>query len=157
GEGFCAFSDIALIVAQLKKDGAIQDTDRIAYIDLDAHQGNGVCHEFLNERVVFIFDMYNRDIYPRGDFEARERIDCSVPLPFNCTGSEYLGNVRGKLPGFLDSISKSGKTKLAIYNAGTDVFAGDKLGGMCLSAEDVLERDLFVMRKLKERRIPAVM
>lgn len=157
GEGFCVFSDAALIVRQLRAERMIQETDRIAYIDLDAHQGNGVCHQFRGDRQVFIFDMYNKDIYPTADYEARERIDCNVPLTFNCLGAEYLRLLRGKLPGFLDSISKSAKVKLAIYNAGTDVFAGDKLGGLNLSAEDVLTRDLFVMDELKERRIPAVM
>src|SRR5262249_32905400 len=106
---------------------------------------------------MFIFDAFNKDIYPAADYEARERIDYNIPLAFNTTGAEYLRAVREKLPGFLDSVSKSGKVKLAIYNAGTDVFAGDKLGGLCLSAENVLERDLYVMRELEQRRIPAVM
>jgi histone deacetylase 11 len=157
GEGFCVFSDAALIVGQLKQEGLILGQDRVAYIDLDAHQGNGVSHQFLNERGVFIFDMYNRDIYPKNDYEARDRIDCNLPLPFNCTGAEYRRTLTRHLPGFLDSISKSGSVKLAIYNAGTDVFTEDKLGGMCLSAEDVLARDLFVITELRKRRIPVVM
>ena len=157
GEGFCVFSDAALLVRQLRVEGKIQETDRIAYIDLDAHQGNGVCHQFRGDREVFLFDMYNKDIYPKADYEARERIDCNVPLAFNCLGGEYLRLLRDKLPGFLDSISKSATVRLAIYNAGTDVFAGDKLGGMCLSADDILERDLFVIRELRKRQIPVVM
>jgi histone deacetylase 11 len=157
GEGFCVFSDAALMVRQLRAEGKFQVTDRIAYIDLDAHQGNGVCHQFCGDREVFIFDMYNKDTYPSEDCEARERIDCKVPLGVNCSGAEYLRLLRDKLPGFLDSISKSATVKLGIYNAGTDVFAGDKLGGLRLSAEDILARDLFVMRELEERRIPVVM
>jgi len=47
--------------------------------------------------------------------------------------------------------------KLAIYNAGTDVFAGDKLGGLRLSADDVLDRDLFVIHEFQKRQIPFVM
>ena len=156
GEGFCVFSDAALIVRQLLAEGLMQKTERVAYIDLDAHQGNGVCHQFRSETNIFIFDMYNRDIYPRDDFEARERIDCNLPVSFNCIGSEYLRLLKSSLPPFLDSLSKSGTIKLGIYNAGTDVFAGDKLGGLCLSEGDVLARDLFVMRELWERRIPAV-
>jgi histone deacetylase 11 len=45
---------------------------------------------------------------------------------------------------------------LAIYNAGTDVFAGDKLGGLCLSAEDVLARDLFVIQEFRRHKLPFV-
>ena len=157
GEGFCAFSDIALIVAELRRDALIQDGDHVAYIDLDAHQGNGVCHEFRNDSGVFIFDMYNKDTYPNEDYQARERIDCNVPLSFNYSGSAYLRLLREKLPGFLDSISKSNKARLAIYNAGTDVFIEDRLGGLALSEKDVLNRDLFVLESLAERHIPAVM
>jgi histone deacetylase 11 len=157
GEGFCVFSDAALIVRQLRADGLMQKSEKIAYIDLDAHQGNGVCHQFRDDADIFIFDMYNRDIYPREDYQARQRIDCNVPLSFNCIGAEYLRLLRDRLPPFLDSVSKSGTVKLAIYNAGTDVFAGDKLGGLCLSEDDVLARDLFVIRELWERRIPTVM
>jgi histone deacetylase 11 len=157
GEGFCVFSDAALIVRQVRAEGLMQKSEKVAYIDLDAHQGNGVCHQFRDDSDVFIFDMYNRDIYPREDFEARHRIDCNVPLSFNSTGSEYLRLLRSRLSPFLDSVSKSGTVKLAIYNAGTDVFSGDKLGGLCLSEEDVLTRDLFVIRELWERRVPTVM
>ncbi len=86
GEGFCIFSDIALIVRQLRNERMLGPGDRIVYIDLDAHQGNGVCHEFSADDRVQIFDMYNRDIYPRGDSEARQRIDCNLPLSFNTLG-----------------------------------------------------------------------
>jgi histone deacetylase 11 len=46
---------------------------------------------------------------------------------------------------------------LAFYNAGTDVFEHDPLGGLCISAATILERDLFVMNELKKRKIPTVM
>jgi len=107
-------------------------------------------------RVIFHLDMNAFDIYPRHDFQARERIDCNVPLPFNCGGNEYLATLRRSLPPFLDALARP-KPRLAIYNAGTDVFVGDKLGGLCLSAEDVLDRDLFVIRQLRQRKIPFVM
>jgi histone deacetylase 11 len=156
GEGFCVFSDIALIVRQLRRENLLQAKDPLIYVDLDAHQGNGVCHQFMDDSRVFIFDMYNRDNYPKADFEARNRIDCNVPLSFNCTGSEYLGALRRSLPPFLDSLSSTGP-RLAIYNAGTDVFAGDKLGGLCLSTDDVLDRDLFVIQEFRRHKLPFVM
>jgi histone deacetylase 11 len=156
GEGFCVFSDIGLIVQQLRNEKLLQPDDSVVYVDLDAHQGNGVCHQFLSDERVFIFDMYNREIYPRKDFTARDRINCNVPLQHVCPGYEYLETLRQKLPPFLDSSVKT-KPRLAIYNAGTDVFASDQLGGLCLSVEDVLERDLFVIQQFRQRQIPFVM
>ena len=157
GEGFCIFSDIALIVRQLRAEGLIRSPQRIAYIDLDAHQGNGVCHQFMEDREVFIFDMYNASIYPAYDRKARDRIDCDLPLPSGCVGNEYLRLLKTQLPPFLDSVASSGRVALGIYNAGTDVFQEDKLGGMALTANDVLDRDLFVIGQFQARKIPVVM
>lgn len=155
GEGFCLFSDVAMIVHRLRAEQRLLPTDPVAYIDLDAHQGNGVCHQFRDDPLVRIFDMYNRDIYPRNDFEARKRIDCNIPLGFNCTGAEYLRLLRGRLPQFLDGWSE--RPRLCIYNAGTDPYVHDQLGGLCLSGDDILERDLFVFEEVAARKIPVVM
>jgi histone deacetylase 11 len=155
GEGFCLFSDAAMIVRQLRVEKQLLPKDTIAYVDLDAHQGNGVCHQFRDDPLVRIFDMYNRDIYPREDFEARDRIDCNVPLEFNCTGAEYLRLLRNRLPQFLDGWKE--KPLLCIYNAGTDPYLHDRLGGLGLSDRDILERDLFVFEELAARNIPVVM
>ena len=156
GEGFCVFSDIALIVYQLQQDNLLKPEDTIAYVDLDAHQGNGVCHQFLSDKQVHIFDMYNQSIYPKADLQARGRINANFPLPYGCTGEDYLGILRRNLPTFLDSLARP-KPRLAIYNAGTDVFADDQLGGLSLSADDILHRDLFVINEFRQRQIPYVM
>ena len=157
GEGFCLFSDIAIAVRSLRQAGQLHDSSRIAYIDLDAHQGNGVCHQFVDDASVFIFDAYNREIYPGYDEIAQDRIDCKVALRSNTSGGEYLARLKEKLPGFLDGISRSSPIELAIYNAGTDVIADDPLGGLALAAEDVLERDLYVIDLLRRRGIPVAM
>lgn len=156
GEGFCIFSDIALIVHQLRRENLLRMNDTVAYVDLDAHQGNGVCHQFRADKQLYIFDMYNKSIYPASDIEARRRIDANFPLPHECSGTEYLAILRQNLPGFLDSLAHP-RPRLAIYNAGTDVFAGDQLGGLSLSANDVLQRDLFVVNEFRRREIPFVM
>jgi histone deacetylase 11 len=106
---------------------------------------------------VFIYDAFNPRIYPSYDRDARDRIDCLVPLPSQCTGAEYLRLLELTLPGFLDSIGRNGRVGLAVYNAGTDVFEGDALGFLSLTAADVLARDLYVIEQLRARGIPVVM
>lgn len=157
GEGFCVFNDIALIVRQLRAEGDLPPHRRIAYVDLDAHQGNGVCYAFRHDSSVFLFDMYNSSNYPSYDVEARSRLDCDLPLPWGCRGAAYLSILRSHLPGFLDSISRVNRPALGIYNAGTDVFEGDQLGGLALSSHDVLARDRFVIEEFRRRSIPVVM
>lgn len=157
GEGFCLFSDIAIAVRQLRQEGTLAPDARIAYVDLDAHQGNGVCAQFKNDPGVFLYDQFNEDIYPIFDQAARDRIDCAVPVATGCSGGEYLALLRSRLPGFLDNVSRSRSIDLGIYNAGTDVFTGDPLGGLDLSADDVRTRDLFVIDEFRRRRVPVVM
>jgi histone deacetylase 11 len=90
-------------------------------------------------------------------FPGLDRIDCALPLPFECPGTEYLGKLEFALPGFLDAVGKSARVGLAVYNAGTDVYEHDTLGNLRLSAADVLRRDLYVISQLRARGIPVVM
>lgn len=156
GEGFCIYSDIGIAVESLRARGLIQEDSRVVYVDIDAHQGNGVCHTFLKDNRVFIFDIYNSTIYPASDIVARNRIDCDLRVTGTCTESEYLSAVRERLPGFIDSVCNE-PVSIAIYNAGTDVLKGDPLGGLNLSKEAILERDLYVVGELRKRKLPTLM
>ncbi|MEQ8790771.1 MAG: histone deacetylase [Pirellulaceae bacterium] len=156
GEGFSIYSDIGIAIAALRRDGLLSDDARVAYIDLDAHQGNGVCRVFERDSRVFIFDMYNALIYPL-EIATRQRIDCDIPLFSACGDEEYLGKLQSRLPGFLDSAGRTRPIGLAIFNAGTDILLDDPLGCMNVSAAAILERDLYVVKQLRHRDIPTVM
>jgi histone deacetylase 11 len=156
GEGFSIYNDIAVMIRSLRKDGLLGTDARIAYIDLDAHLGNGVAWCFLDDSSVYLFDMHNCAIYPMWDLRASQRIDCPIALQPGCAGGEYLDRLQSQLPGFLDSIGRSAPIALAIYNAGTDVLEGDALGNLALTPGDVLIRDRFVLQTIRDRSIPTV-
>lgn len=158
GEGFCVYDDIILAVRLLRRSGELpgEQGGRIIYIDLDAHQGNGVARDAMDDRSVFILDMYNASIYPN-DPDARRRIDCNLPLRAGARGDTYLATLREDLPTFLDAAHRPGVPPLAIYNAGTDPYEADALGGLNLSFDDILERDRVVLTELHQRRIPWIM
>ena len=155
GEGFCIYADAAIAVAQLRRERRLTEDDRVLYIDTDAHQGNGVCHAFRDDTRMFIFDIYNADIYPNFDTEAIARIDCDVPLNHGTRDDVYLEELRRQLTGFVESLADG--AALAIYNAGTDIFENDPLGGLPISASAILERDLFVIEQLRHWNVPTVM
>lgn len=157
GGGFCVYSDIALLIDHLRKIGALREDSIVAYVDVDAHQGNGVCHFFRKDDRVKILDMFNREIYPFHDVDARDRIDCPIPLSSFCTEERYLDLLRNHLTDFLDAISATARIALLVYNAGTDVLRGDPLGLLGMSAAGIVERDLFVARQARDRSIPFVM
>jgi len=79
-----------------------------------------------------------------------------LPIDSSITSEEYVREIEGKLPPFLDSGANQ-NVGLAIYNAGTDVIDGDPLGGLSIAVSSILRRDLFVLMELKKRNIPALM
>lgn len=44
-----------------------------------------------------------------------------------------------------------------MYNAGTDILKGDRLGLLAVSADGIIKRDEFVFSKAREQNIPIVM
>jgi len=156
GEGFSVYADAAIAVSSLRDNRLLNEKDRVVFIDTDAHQGNGNCHSFMTDDRIFIFDIFNSRIYPFHDKESRGRIDCEIALTQLNTGTDYNSKLKKQLPKFLDSVCDS-NVGLAIYNAGTDVFSGDPLGGLDVSQDAILERDLFVAAELRKRKIPFIM
>ena len=57
----------------------------------------------------------------------------------------------------LEKAWKGFKPDLVVYNAGTDVFIEDDLGGMCLSVNGIVRRDETVFRFFGERDVPVLM
>ena len=154
GEGFCIYSDVAVAIAQLRFEGKLQSTDKVIIIDLDAHQGNGLERIFADDKSIYLFDMYNQDIYPQDDF-ARQRIDHDVPISSGTDGITYLNILKDQLPKFLQSFNTA--PALAFYLAGTDIFENDPLGEIKVTSDEILQRDLFVAKLLTKRGIPWVM
>ncbi|XP_077846053.1 histone deacetylase 11 isoform X12 [Macaca mulatta] len=75
GGGFCAYADITLAIKFLFE--RVEGISRATIIDLDAHQGNGHERDFMDDKRVYIMDVYNRHIYP-GDRFAKRKL---LPLP----------------------------------------------------------------------------
>lgn len=157
GEGFCIYNDVALLIHHLRSTRRISDQATIAYVDLDVHQGNGVCHCFLKDSRVAIFDMFNRSIYPAYDHAAHSRIDHTVAVDFGCGTTPYLERLGAHLPRYLDQVTAAGEVALVIYVAGTDILAGDPLGGLNVSREGIVRRDALVVAQARSRNLPCVM
>lgn len=153
GEGFTIYSDIALAIERLRERGVVSSTQKAMIIDLDAHQGNGHERIYHDADHVYILDMYNRDIYPQ-DAWAAQRINCDLPLRSGCGDSEYLEKLQKALP---QAINEAGNPTIAIYIAGTDVYAQDQIGRLSLSVQGVLDRDKLVFNTLGQAGVPCAM
>jgi histone deacetylase 11 len=153
GEGFCLFADVPVAIAVLRAQGTLKAQDKIVVIDLDAHRGNGYESVCETDVAVQFFDLYNAYVYP-GRMPASHRFPAIHGLRNGLTGDEYLGFLREHLPNFLDEHRDA---KLVFYNAGTDILADDPIGRLDVSADDVFERDRYVIDQMDERGLRWVM
>ena len=84
--GFCVFNDCGVAIQTLLSNDAI---DRIAYVDIDAHHGDGVFYAFEDNPRVIIGDIHEdgRFLYPGTGAEhetgsgAAEGTKLNIPLP----------------------------------------------------------------------------
>ena len=143
GGGFNILADVPVAIRVLQREGLIR---RALVVDCDVHQGQGTAREFADDPDIVTFDMYNQYIYPSN------RVPADVDLPMNpgTTGKRYLTLLREHLPRAIETAQPD----LIIYVAGTDVYKDDPLGGLALTAQDVLERDMFVIDSARSRGIP---
>jgi acetoin utilization protein AcuC len=131
--GFCVFNDIGVAIAHLRRTYAAR---RIAYIDIDAHHGDGVFYAFEDDPDLIVADLHEsgQTLYPgtgassetgRG---AAAGSKLNVPLPagageaeFNEVWPNMLAYVEQRAPGFI------------ILQCGADSIAGDPITHLKLS------------------------
>ena len=61
--GFCVFNDCGVAIELLRKQSGLA---RVAYVDIDAHHGDGVFYAFEDDASVIFADMHEdgRYLYP---------------------------------------------------------------------------------------------
>lgn len=130
GEGFCVFNDAAVAIRVLQAERRIE---RAVVLDLDVHQGNGTAAISEGDPSVFTLSVHGEKNFP---FE-KETSDLDLPLPDGTGDDVFLAAVETGIRRALGVIN----AEVAIYIAGADPFAGDKLGRMNVSKQALAERD----------------
>lgn len=165
GGGFCVYADIPLAIKKLREQ---QPNLKVLYVDLDAHQGNGVESCLKYDKDTYIVDFFNKQNYPQ-DWGAMARINKAVCDLYCDEHKNRGGNRKGfacancnaqylkMLHQALDASFKEFKPDIIFYNAGTDCFEEDFIGTMALTKDGIVERDEIVFTKAKELDIPLCM
>ncbi|XP_036206239.1 histone deacetylase 11 isoform X7 [Myotis myotis] len=130
----------------------VEGISRATIVDLDAHQGNGHERDFMGDQRVYIMDVYNRHIYP-GDRFAKQAIRRKVELEWGTEDDEYLDKVERNLKRALQEHPPD----VMVYNAGTDILEGDRLGGLSISPQGIVKRDELVFRVARRCQVPILM
>jgi acetoin utilization deacetylase AcuC-like enzyme len=146
GEGFCIFNDAAVAARAMLAEGR---ATQIAIIDCDVHQGNGTAAILKGDDSVFTFSIHGARNFP---FE-KERSDLDIELPDGTGDEVYLAALEA---GLAEVFSRC-QPDLAIYLAGADPYAGDRLGRLNLSFAGLETRDRLVLAACREKRIPVAL
>jgi acetoin utilization protein AcuC len=126
--GFCIFNDAGIVIEHLL---SVHGLTRVAYVDIDAHHGDGVFYEFEENPHVIFADMHQQYIYPgTGDADETGRgeaagVKLNIPMAagsgdadFDRAWERVAAHVRLHKPEFI------------ILQCGADSIAGDPLTGM---------------------------
>ncbi len=125
--GFCVFNDIGIAIHTLRQEHGLQ---RIAYVDIDAHHGDGVYYGFEDDPQVLIADIHQdgRTLYP-GTGRVNEigtgkaqGTKFNFPMPPGA-GDEAFFKVWEKAEAFL----RKSQPEFIILQCGADSLADDPL------------------------------
>lgn len=132
--GFCLFNNAA-IAARFARD--VLRMDRVAIIDFDLHHGNGTQSIFYADPSVLVISTHQAPGYP-GTGAVDEAGDgpglgynVNIPLAPGHGDPEFDAIYGGLVVRILDRF----KPQMIVVSAGFDIFAGDVLGRMEVTAQ----------------------
>lgn len=133
--GFCVFNDCGVLIEWLRQQHHIK---RIAYVDIDAHHGDGVFYGFENDPHVMFADLHEdgRYLYPgTGAYEETGTGEAlgtklNIPMPPGADDDAFL-NAWEPVEEYLIQ----GRPQFIILQCGADSLAGDPITHMHYSAE----------------------
>ncbi len=125
--GFCVFNDCGVAVEHLRKNHGVR---RIAYVDIDAHHGDGVFYGFEDDPDLIFADIHEdgRFLYPgtghaeetgKGDAEGTK---LNIPMPPGA-GDKEFDLAWARVVEFVDDAAP----EFIIFQCGADSLAGDPI------------------------------
>jgi len=125
--GFCYFNDPVFAILAFLKAGL----ERVVYIDLDAHHGDGVQGAFARDARVRTISLHEQGRWPySGDIaDTGEGRACNLSVPAQINDSE-LGVL---LEEVVSPLTQTAAPQALVVTCGADALDGDPLSSMQLS------------------------
>lgn len=128
--GFCVFNDAGVIIETLRSEYGVK---RVAYVDIDAHHGDGVFYAFESDPDVIFADIHEdgRFLYPGTGFAhetgrgAAKGTKLNLPM-LPGADDEAFHRVWPELEAFV----RAGKPEVILLQAGADSIRGDPITHM---------------------------
>ena len=148
--GFCVYNDAAVAISWLLDHGF----DRIAYLDVDAHHGDGVQHAFLSDPRVLTVSVHQHPatLWPNTGWAsevgdgAAEGTSINLPVLPGTGDAVWLRAFHAVVPAALAAF----RPQIVISQCGVDNHREDPLADLALTVDG--QRAAFVaMRDLADR------
>jgi acetoin utilization deacetylase AcuC-like enzyme len=144
GAGFCLINDIAIAIQKMRKKRRAQ---KFLIIDLDYHQGDGNLTYFKDDNDVYTFSIH------ASSWETSEKQNNFDGLvDSDCSWKDY----KDLLEANLQNLCLKFKPDLVFYLAGSDPYEKDTLCDMKLTRDDLHERNMYILSKINNLKIPIV-
>jgi acetoin utilization protein AcuC len=133
--GFCIFNDCSIAIETLKSQHGLE---RVAYVDIDAHHGDGVYYGFVDDPAVIIADIHEdgRFLFPGTGFAEEtgtgpaKGTKLNIPL-LPGADDDAFRDAWGRVLPFLDEK----RPRFFVMQCGADSVEGDPLTHMAFSPE----------------------
>ncbi len=133
--GFCVYNDIAVSIQWLLDQGV----ERVAYVDVDVHHGDGVQAAFWDDPRVLTISVHEsgRSLYPGTGFPSETGGPAAVgsavniSLPAGTDDNGWLRAFHGVVPQLVEHF----RPAYLVTQLGCDTHADDPLGHLTLSVD----------------------
>ncbi|MBP2390572.1 acetoin utilization protein AcuC [Aeromicrobium fastidiosum] len=133
--GFCIYNDVALAIRWLLDNGA----EKVAYVDVDAHHGDGVQKMFWDDPRVLTISIHEgpQTLFPGTGFstetggEGAEGSAVNIPLPPGTSDAGWLRAFHAVVPALVREFSPD----ILVTQQGCDSHMDDPLTNLMLSVD----------------------
>ena len=134
-EGFCIFNDIGVAIEQLRRQYHL---DRVVYVDIDAHHGDGVYYSFEDDPLLFIVDLHEdgRFLYPGTGASvetgsgAAKGSKLNIPMPMFANDEMFL-----QAWPHVEAFVRQARPQFILFQCGADSVSGDPITHMHYTAK----------------------
>lgn len=125
--GFCVVNDIGVAIEALR---VVHGVQRIAYVDIDAHHGDGVYYAYDTDPQLIFADLHEdgRFLYPGTGDETETGKDAArgtklnIPMPPGADDAAFL-----RAWPRVEEFVRAGRPEIVLLQAGADSIAGDPI------------------------------
>jgi acetoin utilization protein AcuC len=133
--GFCVFNDAGILIETLRQVFGVK---KVAYVDIDAHHGDGVFYAFESDPDLILADIHEdgRFLYPGTGFAnetgkgAAQGTKLNIPLPPGANDAAFF-----EVWPVVEEFLRQGKPEFILLQAGADSIKGDPITDMAFSPQ----------------------